>query len=92
MCIFTWAYFNRKNKHEQKCEVVVIRSAGLSTKQQQGFIQPGFTPLVDVEGMKKFVLLYIIIMWLLCGCWPVSAPLSPCRNSTEKVVRGYLKR
>lgn len=53
------------------CEVVVIRSAGLSTKQQQGFIHLAFTPLVDVDGMKKFVLLYIIIMWLLCK-WPVS--------------------
>lgn len=25
----TLAYFNKENKHEQMCEVVVIRSAGL---------------------------------------------------------------
>lgn len=39
--------------------MVVIRSAGLSTKQQQGFIQPVFTPLADVDGMKKvFIIIY----------------------------------
>lgn len=70
--------------------MVVIRSAGLSTKQQQGFIQPVFTPLVDVDGMKKFVLLYIIIMWLLCD-WPVSVSLSPC-GTVQKSSPGYLKR
>lgn len=26
---YTLAYFNKENKHEQMCEVVVIRSAGL---------------------------------------------------------------
>lgn len=72
VCIFTLAYFNRKNKH--KCEVVVIRSAGLSTKQQQGFIHPVFTPLVDVDGMKKFY--YYILLLLLCGCFVIG--LSPC--------------
>lgn len=53
--------------------MIVIRSAGLSTKQQQGSLRPLFTPLVDdnaMEGKKGsfFLLLYIIITWLLCKC------------------------
>lgn len=56
VCFFTLAYL----KNKQKCEVVVIRSAGLSTKQQQGFIHPVFTPLVDVDGMKKSIFFIII--------------------------------
>lgn len=60
---FTLACFNKMNKHEQK-QVVVIRSAGLSTKQQQGFLRPLFTPLVDDNGMeKKKFFLFIIIYY-----------------------------
>lgn len=64
------------NTQEQKCEVVVIRSAGLSTKQQQGVLRPRFTPLVDVDedGIKEFVFNYYYI--LLCGCFLIG--LSPC--------------
>lgn len=71
MCICILAYFNKKNKHEPKCEVVVIRFAGLSTKQQQGVTRTVFTPLVDVDGMKKFIIIYIIIIIV----WPVSVSL-----------------
>lgn len=77
-CFFLlhWPALDKMNKHEQKksVEMVVIRSAGLSTKQQQGSLRPLFTPLVDdnaMEGEKKklfFLLLYIIITWLLCKC------------------------
>lgn len=71
VCIFTLTYLNKKNKHEQKCEVVVIRSAGLSTKQQQGFIHPVFTPPVDVDGMTKFFNIiiyyyYVVALWVAC--------------------------
>lgn len=55
------------NTQEQKCEVVVIRSAGLSTKQQQGVLRPRFTPLVDVDedGIKEFVLIIIIYYYVV---------------------------
>lgn len=84
VCFFTLAYF----KNKQKCEVVVIRSAGLSTKQQQGFIHPFFTPLVDVDGMKKkYIFYYYILLLLLCGCFVIG--LSPCLCCCvyRKVVR-----
>lgn len=71
--------------------MVVIRSAGLSTKQQQGFIHPVCTPLVDDDaGMKKFFYYYILL--LLCGCF-VSG-LSPCRcvKQYRKSSPVYLKQ
>lgn len=91
MCICILAYFNKKNKHEQKCAVVVVRFAGLSTKQQQGFTRTVFTPLVDVDGMKKFIIIYIIIiiMWLLCY-WPVSVSL--LYKTVQKSSPVYLKQ
>lgn len=86
VCFFTLAYL----KNKQKCEVVVIRSAGLSTKQQQGFIHPVFTPLVDVDGMKKKYIFYyyiLLLLSLLCSCVVIGLSPCLCRCVYRKVVR-----
>lgn len=91
MCIFsffflTLTYLNKKNKHGQKCEVVVIRSAGLVVPNSRVSYSQSLTPLVDADGMKTF---YYYIL-LLCGYFEIGPSPFLCRwrvKQYRKVVR-----
>ena len=84
-------------KKKKKCEVVVIRSAGLSTKQQQGFIQPVFNPAGRCRRMNKTKQksLYYYIL-LLRGCFVtglVSASFAAwCVKKKKKKKKQYRRK
>ena len=72
----TLAYFNKKNKHEHRCEVVVIRSAGLVVPNSRVSHSQSLARRSTLVAWETSVLIiiYIIIMWLLWD-WPVSVTL-----------------
>lgn len=80
---FTSAYFNKENKHEQRCEVVVIRSAGLVVPNSWVLKCQSLSRWSTLTPWRH-VYYYIL---LLCGCseiGPSPCPLSVMRKTVQK--------
>lgn len=81
--LFTSAYFNKENKHEQRCEVVVIRSAGLVVPNSWVLKCQSLSRWSTLTPWRH-VYYYIL---LLCGCseiGPSPCPLSVMRKTVQK--------
>lgn len=83
---FTLAYFNKMNKHEQKCEVVVIRSAGLVVPNSGVSYSQSLPRWSMLMAWKKSFYYYIL---LLCGCFEARLRVFCrwCVKQYRKVVR-----
>lgn len=81
--LFTSAYFNKENKHEQRCGVVVIRSAGLVVPNSWVLKCQSLSRWSTLTPWRH-VYYYIL---LLCGCseiGPSPCPLSVMCKTVQK--------
>lgn len=84
---YTLAYFNKENKHEQMCEVVVIRSAGLVVPNSWVFLLKKAKSLTPADRPWRHEDMCIIIYYyyvVALRSARLSASLSMMRQTIQK--------